>query len=249
MHDLNWHLGTTDTITFMAQRQAFTLIELLVVVTIICVLVSMLLPAVQLTRNAARSVSCLSNVRQIGMGLSAYLSDYDMMLPPTRVDPPATTSLYGVAAVYGAVYWPAQPLIGQYLDNNLLNTLGSIKRVFRCPSDLRPAGWSTWQGSYGLNTNFASPTTTWIGPFSKIAHPGVTALVVDNEDPRWSPGIQCYGNAPGGGTTWFNIGGPGSYYNWIKRHNTGCSVLFGDWHASHSNELRLDYEAGTTLVR
>src|SRR5580658_4337487 len=62
-------------------RRAFTLIELLVVIAIIAILAAILFPVFAQAREEARKTTCLSNVKQLNLGVQMYIQDYDETIP------------------------------------------------------------------------------------------------------------------------------------------------------------------------
>src|SRR6266550_1572052 len=65
-------------------RRGFTLIELLVVIAIIALLAAILFPVFARARENARKSSCMNNLKQIGIGISQYVQDYDGLFFPTQ---------------------------------------------------------------------------------------------------------------------------------------------------------------------
>lgn len=72
--------------TFRHRSSGFTLVELLVVIAIIGILVSMLLPAVNAAREAARRVNCTNNLSQLALAVQSYESSHEV-LPPGVLEP------------------------------------------------------------------------------------------------------------------------------------------------------------------
>jgi prepilin-type N-terminal cleavage/methylation domain-containing protein/prepilin-type processing-associated H-X9-DG protein len=103
---------------------AFTLIELLVVVAIIAMLAAILFPVFAQAREKARQTSCLSNVKQMGLGLMMYAQDYDEYIPRNAfADPPRV--LEGAHFVdCSTPRW--MDVIQPYIKNTQINN---------CPSD------------------------------------------------------------------------------------------------------------------
>ena len=103
-------------------KRGFTLIELLVVIAIIAILAAILFPVFARAREKARQTSCLSNVKQLMLGVQMYTQDYDELLP---------FHANGVAPNYSyLLYHVGHPVNPSPLTPYLKNT-----DMVNCPSD------------------------------------------------------------------------------------------------------------------
>lgn len=143
-------------------KKAFTLIELLVVVAIISILAAILFPVFARARENARRASCMSNMKQIGLGIMMYVQDYDEKYPRTYF---STSGSYAT--------WPY-----------LIQPYAKSTQVFDCPSytgTLYSDSTSSNETlSYGMNVRFdwdVIKTT----PLTAIQKPSETILIGDSK--------------------------------------------------------------------
>ncbi len=130
------------------RRRGFTLIELLVVIAIIAILASILFPVFARARENARRSSCMSNLKQMGLGFMQYSQDYDEKLP-TAYSNNGYPMPDGYDHFYNG-YWIWWQMIQPYIKSN---------QIFVCPS-LAVTDMESRMGRYGVNFKLIGPPTT-----------------------------------------------------------------------------------------
>lgn len=208
----------------------FTLIELLVVIAIIAILAAILFPVFARARENARRTSCLSNVKQIGLGVMMYTQDYDEKFPPLG----GTGSCAGY---YGnPVSWARN--ISAYTKSN---------QLFVCPSDSRSYTYSAGNSicSYSFNARLVDQTILPAAnsggkSVASIANASQVVVWIEDETPGTSySSMDCQNWSDN-----FN-----NAYNAMKRHLDGMNVNFADGHAKwyKLNFSSSTYQKGITF--
>lgn len=127
-------------------RGGFTLIELLVVIAVIALLIAILLPALASARESGKAIICLNNLRQIGIGLSAYAYDYKGQIweagSGPSPGPPATND--PLRFWYATPRNPTLPNTGLTGSNPVVigaafEYMQNADRIFSCPNNNRRA--------------------------------------------------------------------------------------------------------------
>ncbi len=228
----------------ISQRQrGFTLIELLVVIAIIAILASILFPVFARARENARRTSCLSNLKQIGLGLMQYTQDYDERYPMNAWIPSVPQTASGLPGAKFTISLPSStPACSSgkcvsWMD--LIYPYVKSVQLFTCPSarvneDYPSYGYSSglsqyhwYQYNYG---KYAGGAAAGMVPLSlaDVRRPAETFAILDyNERYSVYANPSDFGSAANSATQTTRLR--------VLPHFDGGSIAYADGHVKWMN--------------
>lgn len=206
-------------------ERGFTLIELLVVIAIIAILAAILFPVFATAKKRAQAMTCVDNMRQIGMAHSMYMDENNSILVPIGV---VGTGLHGsIYPSVGCVYWP--DMLSKYMKTVKLLHCPVMKTFGLGMNHMQLGKW------IALNT-----PRSGLCALSDIAHPmrtvcfADTGLVINPAEPNPDKWIE---DPKATGFCWFRTPDNVGYYDVagssdriVNRHNGQAVCAFVDGH-------------------
>jgi len=216
-------------------HEPFTLIELLVVIAIIAILAAMLLPALKNARDSAKSILCLSNIKQFGLAFTSYAGDFDGCIPYSHKTVPVASSTW-----FDSLGDTMVPKYSSYPQN----MPGANFGIWQCPSNSEQAYAHCWganpyrqahcsYGANGWNSLEDGYDNRYIGSrLQQMERPSDLIALFDGLYFRSTPWFNTGGIDPIVGlstVTPFTTGVPEGIY----RHMLGLNILYADGHCAY----------------